>query len=105
MSADRRASDAPPRAIRSVGLVAKARLREAAGLLREIAGWLDERGVTAVFEEETAAIADPVTGQPPLSKDVLPMVVDMSSCSAVMARCSPWRTGSPKPTLTFPSWP
>ena len=77
MSVDRRTLDAPPRAIRSVGLVAKARLREAAGLLREIAGWLDERGVKAVFEEETAAIADPVTGQPPLSKDMLPTVVDM----------------------------
>ena len=77
MSVDRRASDAPPRAIRSVGLVAKTRLREAAGLLREIAGWLDERGVKAIFEEETAAIANPVTGQPPLSKDVLPKVVDM----------------------------
>ena len=77
MNVDQGAPDVPPHAIRSVGLVAKTRLREAAALLREIAGWLDERGVKAVFEDETAGIADLRTRQPRLSKAALPKAVDM----------------------------
>ena len=77
MSVDQGAPDVPPHAIRRVGLVAKTRLREAHALLREIAGWLDERGVKAVFEDETAAIADLGPRQPRLSKAALPKAVDM----------------------------
>jgi len=47
--------------ITRVGLVAKARLDAAAGVLAELAGWLDARGVQPVFETETAALV----GLPP----------------------------------------
>jgi NAD+ kinase len=43
--------------MRAVGIVAKARLERAAGLLAEIAAWLERRNITPVFEVETAALA------------------------------------------------
>lgn len=43
--------------ITRVGIVAKARLRAAAGHLCNIAAWLEARGVEPVFEKRTAALA------------------------------------------------
>lgn len=43
--------------MRAIGIVAKARLDRAAGHLAQIAAWLDERRVTAVFDHATAALA------------------------------------------------
>jgi NAD+ kinase len=43
--------------VRRVGVVAKGRLREAAGLLHEIAEWLEQRGVETIFEARTAELA------------------------------------------------
>jgi NAD+ kinase len=60
-----------------VGLVAKHRLEAAAGVLAELAGWLDARGVTAVFETETAALAGRPSGLPTSSRDELPCVSDL----------------------------
>src|SRR6266540_3368232 len=40
-----------------VGLVAKTGLQAAAGALLELAGWLEARGVHAMFETHTASIA------------------------------------------------
>jgi NAD+ kinase len=63
--------------ITRVGLVAKRRLDAAAGVLAELAGWLEGRGVQAVFESETAVLA----GRPPdrrtVSRDDLPKECDL----------------------------
>ena len=77
MGADQRARDALPRPVNRVGLVAKSRLREAAGLLREIAAWLDTRGVKAIFDEETATMAACPPDAQRLSRDALPKAVDL----------------------------
>jgi NAD+ kinase len=63
--------------ITQVGLVAKSRLDAAAGLLAELAGWLDARGLQAVFETETAALAGLPPGRPTRSKDELPDAADL----------------------------
>jgi NAD+ kinase len=55
MSSDA-ATEAPP-PIRSVGITAKWRLREAASLLDDLAGWLSARGIAPVYETETAKLA------------------------------------------------
>ena len=77
MGADQRARDALPRPVNRVGLVAKSRLREAAGLLREIAAWLDTRGVKAIFDEETATMAACPPDAQRLGRDALPKAVDL----------------------------
>ena len=77
MGADQRARDALPRPVNRVGLVAKSRLREAAGLLREIAAWLDTRGVRAIYDEETATMAACPPDAQRLSRDALPKAVDL----------------------------
>ena len=59
-------------AIRRVGLVAKARLGEAAGVIAELAGWLEARDVRAVFESETASLAAVPPGRLTFSRDELP---------------------------------
>jgi NAD+ kinase len=64
-------------AVSRLGIVAKTRLHPAAGLLAEIAGWLEARGVTAIFETDTASLAGLPAGRPVLSKDDLPKAVDM----------------------------
>jgi NAD+ kinase len=65
------------RPITRVGLVAKTGLTAAAGLLAELAGWLEARDVHAVFETETAAVA----GLPPerrtVTRDDLPRACDL----------------------------
>lgn len=63
--------------ITRVGLVAKSRLDAAAGVLAELAGWLEARGVHAVFETETAALASLPPGRPTTSRDDLPNECDL----------------------------
>ena len=66
-----------PIPISRVGLVAKARLGEAAGVVAELAGWLEARGVRAVFEAETAVLAGVPTGRPTFDRDALPKECDL----------------------------
>lgn len=63
--------------IERVGLVAKSRLDAAAGVLAELAGWLDARGVTAVFERETASLVSLPDDRATSSKDDLPHACDL----------------------------
>ena len=60
-----------------VGLVAKARLGEAAGVVAELAGWLEARNIRAVFESDTAALAAVPPGRPTFSRDELPRHCDL----------------------------
>lgn len=60
-----------------VGLVAKTRLDAAAGVLAELAGWLDAQGVRAVFETETAKLAGVPPGRETSSRDDLPLACDL----------------------------
>ena len=55
-----------------VGLIAKRGLDEAAGVLAELAGWLEARAVQAVFESDTARLAGLPPGRPTASRDDLP---------------------------------
>lgn len=64
-------------AITRLGIVAKSQLHAAAGLLAEIAGWLEARGVQPVFETDTGALAGLPPGRPTALKDDLPRAVDM----------------------------
>jgi NAD+ kinase len=64
-------------AIERIGLVAKHHLRAASGVLAEVAGWLDSRGVRTVFETDTAVLAGVPPGWPTASRDKLPSDVDM----------------------------
>jgi NAD+ kinase len=63
--------------ISRVGLVAKAKLAEAAGVVAELAGWLEARGVRAVFESETAVLAGVPAGRPTFDRDTLPKECDL----------------------------
>ena len=67
----------PPKSIRRVGLVAKARLGEAAGVVTELAEWLRWRQVDVVFESDTAAIAAVTSGAAIVSRDQLPRECDL----------------------------
>ncbi|HVL67809.1 MAG TPA: NAD(+)/NADH kinase [Vicinamibacterales bacterium] len=71
------ASGRGPAAIERVGIVAKTRLAEAAGLVAELAGWLDARGLRAVFDAETAAHVGVPPGRPTCSRDDLPAACDL----------------------------
>jgi NAD+ kinase len=64
-------------AIERVGLVAKHHLRAASGVLAEVAGWLDSRGVRTVFETDTAVLAGVPPGRHTVSRDKLPAEVDL----------------------------
>jgi NAD+ kinase len=66
-----------PHAVTRVGLVAKHRLDAAAGVLAELAGWLEARNVHAIFETETAALAGLPTGRPTSTRDDLPRQSDL----------------------------
>lgn len=63
--------------ITRVGIVAKSHLEAAAGTLAELAGWLKARGVQAVFEEETAALAGIADGPATSTRDALPETCDL----------------------------
>jgi NAD+ kinase len=60
-----------------VGLVAKRHLDAAAGVLAELAGWLDARGVTPIFETETARLAGLPSGRATYSREDLPAVCNL----------------------------
>jgi NAD+ kinase len=63
--------------IRRVGLVAKHKLDAAAGVLAELAGWLEARGVSPVFETHTAALAGLPPGRPTSAAEDLPRASDL----------------------------
>jgi NAD+ kinase len=63
--------------ITRVGLVAKTGLDPAAGVLAELAGWLEAREVRAVFETDTAALAGLPSNRGTVSRDELPAMCDL----------------------------
>ena len=63
--------------IRRVGLVAKHNLDASAGVLAEVAGWLEARGVEPVFETHTAELVGLPPGRPTRSREDLPTVCDL----------------------------
>lgn len=63
----------PP--IKRVGLVAKHRVEAAAGVLNELAGWLEARRIEVIFEADTAHLAG--SHGPATSKDDLPRRCDL----------------------------
>jgi len=63
--------------IRRVGLVAKRNLEAAAGVLAELTGWLEARGVEPVFETQTAALAGLPPGRPTRPREDLPKACDL----------------------------
>ena len=67
----------PLRPVSRIGIVAKSHLREAAPHLAEIAAWLEERGITAVFEAATAALMIPGPRRRVVEKRVLVDEVDI----------------------------
>jgi NAD+ kinase len=60
-----------------VGLVAKHNLDAAAGVLAELAGWLEARAVAPVFETHTAALVGLPPGRPTSPSDELPKACDI----------------------------
>jgi NAD+ kinase len=63
--------------ITRVGLVAKTRLDAAAGVLAELASWLEARGVVPVFEADTAVLAGRSPARKTSSRDDLPLESDL----------------------------
>lgn len=66
-----------PERVSRVGLIAKRNLRAAAGVLAELAGWLEARGVKPVFETETASLAGVADGRTITARDELPTECDL----------------------------
>jgi NAD+ kinase len=60
-----------------VGLTAKRGLDAAADVLANLAGWLEDRGVTVVFDTETAKLAGVTAGRTTASRDELPTRCDL----------------------------
>ena len=60
-----------------VGLIAKHGLRQASGVLAELADWLTARGATPVFETETAALASGAVQGTVVPRDDLPHACDL----------------------------
>jgi len=60
-----------------VGLIAKDGLQQASGVLTELAGWLESRGITPVFEADTARLAGVATGDTVVSREDLPCACDL----------------------------
>ena len=63
--------------ITRVGLVAKRHLDPAAGVLAELAGWLQARGIRAVFETATAKLAGVPADWPTSTREDLPNACDL----------------------------
>ncbi|HJR58487.1 MAG TPA: NAD(+)/NADH kinase [Vicinamibacterales bacterium] len=63
--------------IARAGIVAKTRLAEAAGVIAELAGWLEARGVRPVFDTETARLVGLPRERPTASRDDLPHECDL----------------------------
>ena len=66
-----------PTTIERAGIVAKTRLGEAAGVVAELAGWLEARGVRPVFDDETAALVGLPPDRPTCGRDDLPAHCDL----------------------------
>jgi NAD+ kinase len=60
-----------------VGLVAKHRVDAAAGVLVELAAWLERRGIEVIFETETAHLAPARSKERSTTRDDLPKVCDL----------------------------
>jgi NAD+ kinase len=67
----------PAGSITRVGLTAKRGLTAASGVIAELAGWLEARGVQAVFEKETAYLAGVPPDRPTVSREDLPRECDL----------------------------
>ena len=63
--------------ITRAGIVAKTRLTEAAGIVAELAGWLEARDVRPVFDTETAALVGLPSGRRTWERDELPAHCDL----------------------------
>jgi len=63
--------------ITRVGLVAKSGLDAAAGVLAELAGWLEARALEPVFETDTAKLAGLPAERPTVDRDDLPNACDL----------------------------
>ncbi len=63
--------------VRRVGIVAKRHLHEAASLLEDIADWLVLRGLSPIFETETAQLGASGRAWPRASREDLPREVDL----------------------------
>ena len=60
-----------------VGLVAKPSLGAAAGVVAELAGWLEARDVRAIFDVETAKLAGVPRDRPTFTRDEIPGACDL----------------------------
>jgi NAD+ kinase len=63
--------------ITRAGIVAKTRLTEAAGIVAELAGWLEARDVRPVFDTETATLVGLPAGRQTWERDELPSHCDL----------------------------
>jgi len=63
--------------ITRAGIVAKTRLAEAAGVIAELAGWLEAQGIRPVFDVETAALVGLPPDRPTWDRDELPAECDL----------------------------
>src|SRR5688572_7750293 len=63
--------------ISRVGLVAKARLADAANVVLGLVRWLEGRGVSAILETDTAALAGAAGVAPAVDRDALPSHCDL----------------------------
>jgi NAD+ kinase len=63
--------------ITRAGIVAKTRLAEAAGVIAELAGWLEAQGVHPVFDTETAALVGLPSDRLTWDRDELPGQCDL----------------------------
>jgi NAD+ kinase len=63
--------------MKRVGLIAKRSLDDASGVLAELAGWLEARGVQAVFESDTARLAGVPADRPTATREDLPGQCDL----------------------------
>jgi NAD+ kinase len=64
-------------AIARVGIVAKRGLRAAGDHLEQLASWLHARGIEAIFDTDTAALAGSTPAPHALSREDLPRSVDL----------------------------
>lgn len=63
-------------ALHRVGVVARKDLQAASGVLAEIAGWLQARGIQTIFDTDTAALAGVPSDYPIATRDDLPKHVE-----------------------------
>jgi len=66
-----------PISIARVGLVAKRGLTAASTVMGELASWLGARGITPVFDEETARLAGPAVPHRKVPREQLPGACDL----------------------------